>query len=246
MMYGAPLYRVQHRLKNAAEAFQLQVSAFFLPSDLFITVESKTSFLSIPSNLNMHKLERVDKLAKDLIRLLAERRSASVVSISSSMKASEDTAYYEFERQLSEVVKDESNELHPVVRLLSASLTCSFLLMLCFKGNVIEGIVVFVLGGLAFWLNLLASRFQLHQGAPIFISFLISLICGIIQVPQFWQWADSPGLCAEYVIIVSLIPFMPGSQFALGMLEFTSLPVSSLVRLFLAFMRSFQVSSWVS
>ena len=245
MMYGAPLYRVQYRLQTAADAFKIPVTAFFLPSDLMITVGDRTSFLHIPTNLNMYKLERVDRLAHNVLGLIEEEAKNNCIPASfqtsprHSSSIKQDKACIEIERQLSDVVKDESHELSPFFRLLCACSTCTCLVILCFKGNFAEGF----LGGIAFQLNLLASRYQLQQGAPIFVSFLISTLGGILQSPSYWRWASSPGLCAEYVIIVSLIPYMPGSHFALGMLEFTSLPVASLVRLFLGFMRSFQVTN---
>ena len=249
MMYGAPLYRVQHRLMKLSGLFEIPVSAFFLPTDLMISVgdntvsPNRTFFLAIPSALNMYKLERIDKIARNVTSLMEGDRQniESTASLSPSVIDRENRAFYEIEKQLADVVYDTDAFSAPWVRLLLAQFTSTFLLLICFKGDFAEAFITFFLSGLVHLLNNLINYLQLQQAAPIFVSFLVSFIASMVQTPVLWKWANAAGLCDTYVVIASLIAFMPGSQFALGMLEFSSLPLASLNRLFLAFMRSFQI-----
>ncbi|KAJ3399079.1 hypothetical protein HDV05_002075, partial [Chytridiales sp. JEL 0842] len=69
--YGAPLYRVEHRVHDAAEALGLPCSVMCMPNAILISVgdgsqthPSRTHFLRVQAGFHMGKLHEVDKLAR--------------------------------------------------------------------------------------------------------------------------------------------------------------------------------------
>ncbi|KAJ1342458.1 hypothetical protein BSLG_002957 [Batrachochytrium salamandrivorans] len=71
--WGAPLYRVETRIVSAAEALEIPISFFSLPSLLMINIgdggaqhPSRTVFIPLEGTLNMWKLYQADRLARRL------------------------------------------------------------------------------------------------------------------------------------------------------------------------------------
>ncbi|KAI8927237.1 hypothetical protein BC831DRAFT_453323 [Entophlyctis helioformis] len=71
--HGAPLYRVEHRIADAAAALEFPISFFSLPSTMMINLgdggaqhPSRTEFLKIKQDYNMFKLHQADRLARRL------------------------------------------------------------------------------------------------------------------------------------------------------------------------------------
>ncbi|KAJ3303376.1 hypothetical protein HDV03_003945 [Kappamyces sp. JEL0829] len=245
MMYGAPLYRVSLRIQHAARLFE----SFYLPTDLMISVldtatnSSKTCFLEIPAAANMKKLEAVDRLCKNIFQKMIEdghTMSGSHVSLAPSVVAEETAAYERIAKELADVAA-ENDSLSDTLEPLAQAFTCLCLVVLCFKAGLEESIVTFFLGLLTYGLNKAAIKVGFTRATPIFVSFGVSLVSNLFQVPEWWTWTGSRGYCSNVTTLASLMYFMPGSQFALSMLEFGMLPVASAVRLFLAFLKSFQV-----
>ena len=261
-MYGAPLYRVEHRLSIAAEAFKIPLSAFYLPSDIMINIgdgssqhPSRTSFLKIPAVLNMDKLQRVDKLARDLLKHLKNYREAesrknddtgSFISLSPSFIHADSVIQENIAKELKAIVM--MPELYSRTFLtIGSAFQCAFLTALFFKGTLADVICAFILGGISNVLQMLADKKKITQGTSIFISIFISFICRFLQVPILWSWTGSSGVCHDTVVIAALALYMPGFQFTLSIMEVgAGQPVAGAVRLFLAFMRSFQVGYGIS
>ncbi|KAJ3019154.1 hypothetical protein HKX48_002345 [Thoreauomyces humboldtii] len=69
--YGAPLYRVEHRISQAAEDLKIPISIFCLPSTIMVSVGDgsarhpcRVQYLSYSYAVNVSKLFDVDKLAR--------------------------------------------------------------------------------------------------------------------------------------------------------------------------------------
>ncbi|KAI8918620.1 hypothetical protein DFJ77DRAFT_304301 [Powellomyces hirtus] len=69
--YGAPLYRVEHRVSQAAEDLKLPVSVFCLPSTIMVSIGDgsarhpcRVQYLSYSYGVNISKLHEVDRLAR--------------------------------------------------------------------------------------------------------------------------------------------------------------------------------------
>ena len=65
-VYGAPLYRVEHRFKQAAEALEIPVSIFALPRNVMINIgdggakhPSRAVFIDVIPDFDMWKLNQV-------------------------------------------------------------------------------------------------------------------------------------------------------------------------------------------
>jgi uncharacterized membrane protein YjjP (DUF1212 family)/uncharacterized membrane protein YjjB (DUF3815 family) len=241
IMYGAPLYRVKHRIAHVSKLFDLPLTAFYLPNELMVSVghyNQKTSFLYIPSQINMEKLEGVDRICKDLLKNMVQDESLSTRT--ASVIAEGTNAYERIANELAEIVNKKESSFFYQDAFFQGIASMS-LIVISFKGNLHEAIITFFLGSLSFILQKLAGMLELTRATPIFVSFAIAFLGGLMNAPGFWKWANYDEFCEDYVVIASLMGFYPGSAFALSMLEFTFLPSASGVRLFLAFMRSFQI-----
>ncbi|KAJ3157518.1 hypothetical protein HDU86_003167 [Geranomyces michiganensis] len=69
--YGAPLYRVEHRVSQAAEELNLPVSVFCLPSTIMVSIGDgsarspcRVQYLSYSYGVNVSKLYEIDRLAR--------------------------------------------------------------------------------------------------------------------------------------------------------------------------------------
>ncbi|KAJ3141801.1 hypothetical protein HDU90_006148 [Geranomyces variabilis] len=76
--YGAPLYRVEHRVSQAAEDLNLPVSVFCLPSTIMVSIGDgsarhpcRVQYLSYSYGVNVSKLYEIDRLAR---RVCASRK----------------------------------------------------------------------------------------------------------------------------------------------------------------------------
>ncbi|KAI9003143.1 hypothetical protein BC832DRAFT_92948 [Gaertneriomyces semiglobifer] len=82
--YGAPLYRVEHRISQAAEDLNIPMSIFCLPSTLMVAIgdgsarhPARVQYLAISYSVNIRKLHDVDILARRVCKLYAKRRDAT-------------------------------------------------------------------------------------------------------------------------------------------------------------------------
>ncbi|KAI8819445.1 uncharacterized protein EV422DRAFT_498021 [Fimicolochytrium jonesii] len=98
--YGAPLYRVEHRIAKAAEDLSLPVSVFCLPSTIMVAIGDgsarhpcRVQYLSYSYGVNVGKLHQVDRLARRVSALRKalktdEKRRASAATTTPSVQQS--------------------------------------------------------------------------------------------------------------------------------------------------------------
>jgi uncharacterized membrane protein YjjP (DUF1212 family) len=260
-MYGAPLYRVERRMQFAAETLGIPLSAFYLPSNIMMNIgdgssehPSRTTFLTVPTVFNMFKLQEIDKLARNLLKHSAkfqqdqlEKQSTEPnYSISASVVIQE-KKFYEEMTELLKTYVTMADPYPPWLVSICAACQCAFIVILFFRGGWADIFVAFFMGAVSNLLQRLADQRKLTQGTTIFISMFIAFVCRMLQNKVFWGWTGTEGFCYDSVVFSALALYMPGFHFTLSMLEVgAAQPVAGAVRLFLGFIRSFQVGYGVS
>ena len=247
-MYGAPIYRVESRIIQVASLLGLEVSGFYLPSNIMLSIgdgskqsPSRTYFLSVPPSNNMSKLERVDRLARNLVRTVCKKYD---INDKSKEAIAERRKYIEDENMGCGVLVEKlqnyasTPDLYPFpIILLSGAVNCFALSVIFFGANWDESIFSLLLGALTSLLGWLMDKTYRFKHASIVIAFVNSFAIRLFQAIT-----GSTSVCHSTVIIVSLFQYLPGFLFAISMFEFgASLPVAGSVRLLLGFIRSCQV-----
>jgi uncharacterized membrane protein YjjP (DUF1212 family) len=250
-------------MQFAANTFEIPISAFYLPSNIMMNIgdgssqhPSRTSFMAVPSTFNMFKLQKIDKLARDLMKHLERHQqellnkqpntSGSSISVTPSIMLQELKYYEEIAEKLREYVT-MADPYPQWLTTICAALQCAFVVILFFKGSGSDVMTALIMGASSNILQFLADRRQFTQGTTIFISMFIAFLCRMLQNRVFWEWTGTRGFCYDSVVFAALALYMPGFQFTLSILEVgAGQPVAGAVRLFLGFMRSFQVGYGVS
>ncbi|KAL2917561.1 hypothetical protein HK105_202846 [Polyrhizophydium stewartii] len=125
VQWGAPLYRVEHRIKSAAEALEIPISMFSLPATLMVAIgdggvqhPSRTYFVQIVGTNDMRKLHQADRLARRLsmINIRFERIKMQVAASKHESMHEDDDPYLEhFAERLSQAsahMPTSSKNLH--------------------------------------------------------------------------------------------------------------------------------------
>ena len=247
-MYGAPIYRVESRIMQVASLLGLEATGFYLPSNIMLSIgdgskqsPSRTYFLNVPPSNNMSKLERVDRLARNLVKTVSKQYNISdksKESIAARRKFIEDEnlSCPKLIEKLQSYASTPGLYPFPVI-LLSGAVNCFALSIIFFGANWDESIFSLVLGALTSFLGWIMDNRYSFKHASIVIAFANSFAIRIFQAIT-----GTTSVCHSTVIIVSLFQYLPGFLFAISMFEFgASLPVAGSVRLLLGFIRSCQV-----
>ncbi|KAJ3056145.1 hypothetical protein HK097_007977 [Rhizophlyctis rosea] len=91
--YGAPLYRVEHRVSQAAQDLNIPLTIFCLPSTVQISIGDGSSqhptrarYLCVEPTLHMGKLHQVDQLARRIRRLRIPTKGKAPDRLPSTLK----------------------------------------------------------------------------------------------------------------------------------------------------------------
>lgn len=211
---GAETYRVEESITRICNAYGHPCEAIVLTTGIFLTVysseyESETSVRRIKvRTLDLTKIDRVNSFSRKI--------------------SSRPMSYEEAKKELEHIkaIKD-----YPVSIQLISSTAVSFAYALLFGGNMIDGIISFVIGGLLYFLNL----FMVRSGYfPFLIYFIIGFIGGFTSVLSEFLIPDSN----VYIIIISsIIMFLPGVAMTNGIRDLLATDtISGLTRLGEAFL----------
>nr|KAJ3421350.1 hypothetical protein HK105_003789 [Polyrhizophydium stewartii] len=238
VQWGAPLYRVEHRIKSAAEALEIPISMFSLPATLMVAIgdggvqhPSRTYFVQIVGTNDMRKLHQADRLARRLsmINIRFERIKMQVAAskhADSPFKWSSLASMLE-RRPSAEIRLIHKSDAEPAI-----------------VEEVISEFEKLLAVPNALSSRSMADEYQAPSASVILIAGVVCFFGRIAQTKYIWQTLPGSGygLCFDVVSIASLSQYLPGIQFTLAMLELgTDYTVAGAVRMFQAFIRSMMV-----
>ncbi|KAI8896639.1 hypothetical protein BC833DRAFT_596846 [Globomyces pollinis-pini] len=243
LSFGAPSYRVDARLKDIATMLDVPFTAFYLPTNFMLSLgdgsvkhPSRTTFHAVSPTWNMGKLLHLDKFARDIQKITSKK----------SQNAEIENQLLDLSNKLKVIVAEPSIYQNWQV-ILSCSVQAACLVMVIFNGDFADAAASFLLGGFACGINLFASKYASSLSTTIFVSFFVSLLATIVGNQIFWKWTGNQGICNETVIISSLVLYLPGTQFAVSLMEVGyDFAAAGAVRMFLAFVKSMQLGFGIS
>ncbi|KAJ2995602.1 hypothetical protein HDV02_000604 [Globomyces sp. JEL0801] len=238
LSFGAPSYRVDARLKDIATMLDVPFTAFYLPTNFMLSLgdgsvkhPSRTTFHAVSPTL-LH----LDKFARDIQKITSKK----------SQNAEIENQLLDLSNKLKVIVAEPSIYQNWQV-ILSCSVQAACLVMVIFNGDFADAAASFLLGGFACGINLFASKYASNLSTTIFVSFFVSLLATIVGNQIFWKWTGNQGICNETVIISSLVLYLPGTQFAVSLMEVGyDFAAAGAVRMFLAFVKSMQLGFGIS
>ncbi|KAJ1342405.1 hypothetical protein BSLG_003030 [Batrachochytrium salamandrivorans] len=264
--WGAPLYRVETRIVSAAEALEIPISFFSLPSLLMINIgdggaqhPSRTVFIPLEGTLNMWKLYQADRLARrlGLIHIRFEKLKMRVLNKQHHKESTHETdrngsvanpirqsVYTSSPISIPSLSRNNAARKSSLNLNGSTNASVRIIVILLFGGSLADAIAASVLGALATVISIAAEELEMQTVSIIFVAGVVAFFSRIAQTKYIWSAFPGSefGLCHDIVSLAGLVQFMPGMQFTLAMLELGSnYTVACAVRLFQACMRSIMV-----
>ena len=141
--YGAPLYRIENRIHDAAEALNLPVSISCLPSIIYISIgnpgdlyPTQTYFLKYGVGYNMAKLYDVDQLS----------RSCFQISANEYKNINEDMETAETILTKLDLIVESQFPYQKTVSIFAAASQSFFISLLLYQGSIPDSLISFLLG----------------------------------------------------------------------------------------------------
>ncbi|KAJ3179290.1 hypothetical protein HDU87_002899 [Geranomyces variabilis] len=213
--YGAPLYRVEHRVSQAAEDLNLPVSVFCLPSTIMVSIGDgsarspcRVQYLSYSYGVNVSKLYEIDRLAR---RVCATRkkmplnaaetmrkRGASVSQANESMTSvalsavEEGGAEKPTEDSLDICLSDLQQVLHSpgdyhrALKILAGAFQSGIIAVLLFKGSWADGLAAFCLGAFVSVALYVAELLGFEGAVELLASMCVAAIARFVEPWGIW------------------------------------------------------------
>jgi len=211
---GAETYRVEDSITRICNAYGHPCEAIVLPTGIFLTVyssgfESETSVRRIKvRTLDLTKIDRINSFSRKI--------------------SSHPLSYEEAKKELEEIKR--LGYYPPAIQFI-ASTVVSFAYAILFGGNLTDGIIAFVIGGLLYLMNFFMVKSDYF---PFLIYFVIGFFSGFTSMISEFLISGSN---AYIIIISSIIMFLPGVAMTNGIRDLlASDTISGLTRLGEAFL----------
>ena len=219
MMYGAPTHRLENYMQRSAEALQLSLQAFYLPSCMIISFdESGPSQRSIDvqiitclQSLNLGKLRDVHHIYKDMIHRRTDAKEAT--------------------NQLDDIIIRQGE--HPRwLRVVMYGLASACIGPVSYNARPVDLPLIFLLGSIVGLLDLVVTEKSVLYGYVFEMTSAI-LTSFVARALGSFQWGkDNHSFCFSAIAQASLVLILPGFIVTNSALELQSrMMISGAVRL---------------
>lgn len=200
--YGSSAPRTEFLIEKAADRIGINTSISVFPSLILIAFKSddldpgkqETHLLTVEGDLDADKLDKADQLAN---RVGDEGVEVLV-------------AYWKLK-----AIATAKERFSQSVRLLSFAVMSATAALLFFSGNMYDGLVALILGGLVGVLDLASSK------APVLAQvqeFIAAIVISFTSRALSW-WLVDQNLCFFAMALASLVWLLPGLSLTVGVSE---------------------------